>query len=60
MAAAAVMMSAWLFLMDRPTPGSVLWLALGLLVLIALIQFVAATAPREPTESDSETREIQI
>jgi hypothetical protein len=60
MAAAAVVMSAWLFVMDRPTPGSVLWLALGLLALIALIQFIAATAPREPTEPDSETREIQI
>ena len=60
MATATVVMAAWLFLMGQPTPASVLWLALGLLVLIALIQFVAATAPREPAGSEGETQEIQI
>jgi hypothetical protein len=44
-------MAAWLFLMAQPTPASVLWLALGLLVLLAIIQFVAATAPRDSLEA---------
>ena len=50
MGVATVLMAAWLFMLDRPTPASVLWLALGLLVLLAIIQFVAATAPHESTE----------
>ena len=50
MGVATVLMAAWLFMLDRPTPASVLWLALGLLVLLAIIQFVAATAPRDSSE----------
>ena len=52
MGTATVLVAIWLFLLDRPTPASVLWLALALLVLLALIQFVAATAPREPDQID--------
>ena len=51
MGVAAVLMAVWLFLLDPPTPASVLWLALGLLVLLAVIQFVAATAPREAADT---------
>ena len=50
MGAAAVVMAIWLFLLDPPTPASVVWLALGLLVLLAGIQFFAATAPRDGSD----------
>jgi hypothetical protein len=55
MGLAVVLMAAWLFLMDQPTPGSVLWLLVGLLVLVVVIQFVAATAPREAASTDGDT-----
>jgi len=54
MALAVVVMAAWLFLLDRPTPASVLWLTLGLLVLLAVIQFVAATAPRDVANASAD------
>ena len=67
MAFAVVLMAAWLFLLDQPTPAAVLWLTIGLLVLLAVIQFVAATAPRdaadEPVDADpdqQETKEIEV
>jgi hypothetical protein len=41
------------FLVDRPTPSSLLWLGIGLLVVLAAVQFFAATAPR-PDVDESE------
>ena len=60
MAVSAVVMAAWLFLLDPPTPASVLWLALGLLVLLAIIQFVAATAPRDALGSDPDPERPKV
>ncbi|MFL6182319.1 MAG: hypothetical protein ACJ73J_08415, partial [Actinomycetes bacterium] len=57
MGAAVVVMAIWLFTLSPPTPGSVLWLTLGLLVLLVVIQFIAATAPREAVESDGSTED---
>jgi hypothetical protein len=70
MGAAVVVMAIWLFLLDRPTPTSVLWLTVGLLLLLAAVQFIAATAPRDrlgatPSDDDEgpnehDTREISL
>ena len=60
MGVATVLMAIWLFLLDRPTPGSVVWLALGLLVLLAIIQFVAATAPRASTDEIEEKQAEEV
>lgn len=43
---AAGLTGALVFVVDRPTPSTLLWLAIGLLVILAAIQFFAATAPR--------------
>jgi hypothetical protein len=48
---AAAVFGGAIFLVDRPTPSTVLWLMVLLLVVVALVQFLAATAPRE-TEPD--------
>jgi hypothetical protein len=69
MGAAVVVMAIWLFMLNPPTPGSVLWLTFGLLVLLVAIQFIAATAPREPVETGAsgddgdasqDTKEISV
>jgi hypothetical protein len=68
MGSAVVVMAIWLFTLSPPTPGSVLWLTLGLLVLLVAIQFVAATAPPQVAEADpsddgtgqQETKEISV
>lgn len=57
MGTAAVFMAGWLFVMDRPTPASVLWLTVGLLVLLVLIQFIAATGPRGVDDEEAEMAE---
>jgi hypothetical protein len=44
---AAAVFGGAIFLVDRPTPSTVLWLMVLLLVVVALLQFLAATAPRE-------------
>ena len=59
MGLAAVLMAVWLFLLDQPTPGAVLWLTIGLLVLLAVIQFVAATAPRDATAAGAEPEAVE-
>ena len=41
-----------LFMFDRPTPSTLLWLVVGLLVVLAVFEFLAATAPRDDAESD--------
>ena len=48
---AAAVFGGAIFLVDRPTPSTVLWLMVLLLVVVALVQFLAATAPREPNRS---------
>lgn len=52
---AAAVFGVLVFVVDRPTPSTLLWLALGLLVVLAAIQFFAATAPR----SDEVTEESE-
>ena len=55
--AAAVVFGGAIFLVDRPTPSTVLWFVVALLVVVAAVQFLAATAPRDDElgESSSET-----
>jgi hypothetical protein len=54
---AAAVFGALIFLVDRPTPSTVLWLAVLLLVVVAAVQFLAATAPREQTPTEEEANE---
>ncbi len=55
---AAVVFGGAIFLVDRPTPSTVLWFVVALLVVVAAVQFLAATAPRDdelgepPSEAD--------
>jgi hypothetical protein len=51
---AAVVFGGAIFLVDRPTPSTVLWLIVALLVVVGAVQFLAATAPRDESE-ESET-----
>ena len=49
---AAVVFGAAIFLVDRPTPSTVLWFVVALLVVVGVVQFLAATAPREEEERE--------
>ncbi len=53
---AAGLFGVLVFLVDRPTPGTLLWLGIALLVVLAAVQFFAATAPR--TDADEPEREL--
>lgn len=53
---AAGLFGVLVFLVDRPTPGTLLWLGIALLVVLAAVQFFAATAPR--TDADETEREL--
>lgn len=54
---AAAVFGAGIFMVDRPTPSTVLWFAVFLLIVVALIQFLAATAPRADAEEVDEAKE---
>jgi hypothetical protein len=43
----------WLFLLNPPTPASLLWLSIGVLAVLVLLEFLASTAPR-PGSEDAE------
>jgi hypothetical protein len=60
--AAVVVFGTWLFLLDTPTPRSLLWLLIGLLVVVGAIQFLAATAPRVEDEPSAEgdKQEVEV
>jgi hypothetical protein len=60
--AAVVVFGTWLFLLDTPTPRSLLWLLIGLLVVVGAIQFLAATAPRVEDESsvEGDKQEVEV
>jgi hypothetical protein len=59
--AAVVVFGTWLFLLDTPTPRSLLWLLIGLLVVVGAIQFLAATAPGEDEPSAEEVKqEVEV
>jgi hypothetical protein len=51
---AAAVFGGAIFLVDRPTPSTVLWLMVLLLVVVALVQFLAATAPPEAEPAPEE------
>jgi hypothetical protein len=47
----------WLFLLDPPTPRSLLWLVIGALAVLVLLEFLASAAPRRtdaPGQPDPE------
>lgn len=46
-----------LFLFDRPTPKTLLWLVVVMLLVLALLEFLAATAPREPALAEPAAEE---
>ncbi len=54
---AAAVFGVAIFLVSTPTPATVAWFVVALLVLVAGIQFLAATAPREHDDQASETDE---
>lgn len=41
--------AVWLLLLDRPTPGALVWLLVGVVAVLAVLEFLAGTAPREET-----------
>ncbi len=50
---AAAVFGGAIFLVDRPTPSTVVWFVVALLAVVAMVQFLAATAPRgDDTEVD--------
>lgn len=52
---AAALFGVMVFVVERPTPSTLLWLGLALLVVLAAIQFFAATAPgREEVAEENE------
>jgi hypothetical protein len=59
---AAAVLGAALFLVSQPTPSTVLWLAVLLLVVVGAIQFLAATAPRVEDEPSAEgdKQEVEV
>jgi hypothetical protein len=58
---AAAVLGAALFLVSQPTPSTVLWLAVLLLVVVGAIQFLAATAPRtEDASAEEVKREVEV
>lgn len=60
--AAAAVFGVGIFLVDRPTPSTVAWFVVTLLVVVAGVQFLAATAPKntEPQESDQEEASKEV
>lgn len=38
--------AVWLLLLDRPTPKVLVWMVVGVVVVLAVLEFLAATAPR--------------
>lgn len=50
---AAAVFGGAIFLVDRPTPSTVVWFVVALLAVVAAVQFLAATAPRD-AEADAE------
>jgi hypothetical protein len=48
-----------LFLLNPPTPASLLWLVIGLLAVLVLLEFLASTAPRPADEeADREAERV--
>jgi hypothetical protein len=57
---AAAVLGAALFLVSQPTPSTVLWLTVLLLVVVGAIQFLAATAPRVEDEPSAEGDQQEV
>lgn len=55
---AAAVFGGAIFLVDRPTPSTVVWFVVALLAVVAVVQVLAATAPRDvPADADADVPE---
>ncbi|MCZ3385830.1 MAG: hypothetical protein LH630_02425, partial [Actinomycetia bacterium] len=55
---AAAVFGGAIFLVDRPTPSTVAWFVVALLAVVAVVQVLAATAPRDvPADADADVPE---
>ena len=48
----------WLFLLNPPTPSALLWLAIGALAVLVVLEFLASTAPRSPEAAEAEPVDV--